>query len=138
MPRNIVVLGAGAIGCNVSTDLARAGHAPLVVDPWPAQVEALRTHGLKITLPDGEEHAPPIEAVHLCDFASHRRTYETYDLALIMMKSQDARWMAEFVRPHLAPDAIVVGLMNGMNDETIASVVGRERTVGACIELAAE
>jgi 2-dehydropantoate 2-reductase len=138
MPRNIVVLGAGAIGCNVSTDLARAGHAPLVVDPWPAQVEALRTHGLKITLPDGEEHAPPIEAVHLCDFASHRRTYETYDLALIMMKSQDARWMAEFVRPHLAPDAIVVGLMNGMNDEAIASVVGRERTVGACIELAAE
>jgi 2-dehydropantoate 2-reductase len=55
-----------------------------------------------------------------------------------MMKSQDARWMAEFVRPHLAPDAVVVGLMNGMNDEAIASVVGRERTVGACIELAAE
>jgi 2-dehydropantoate 2-reductase len=54
------------------------------------------------------------------------------------MKSQDARWMAEFVRPHLAPDAVVVGLMNGMNDEAIASVVGRERTVGACIELAAE
>ncbi len=134
----MVVLGAGAIGCNISTDLARAGHAPIVVDPWPAQVEALRTRGLKITLPDGEEHAPPIEALHLCDFASHRRTYETYDLALIVMKSQDARWMADFVRPHLAPDAVVVGLMNGMNDEAIASVVGRERTIGACIELAAE
>lgn len=138
MPRNVVVLGAGAIGCNVSTDLARAGHAPIVVDPWPAQVEALRTRGLRITLPDGEELAPPVEALHLCDFASHRRTYETYDVALIVMKSQDARWMADFVRPHLAPDAVVVGLMNGMNDEAIASVVGRERTVGACIELAAE
>jgi 2-dehydropantoate 2-reductase len=138
MPRNIVVLGAGAIGCNVSTDLARAGHAPIVVDPWPAQVDALRSSGLKITLPDGEERAPPIEAVHLCDFASHRRSYQGYDVALIIMKSQDARWMADFVRPHLAPDAVVVGLMNGMNDEAIASVVGRERTVGACIELAAE
>jgi 2-dehydropantoate 2-reductase len=138
MPRNIVVLGAGAIGCNVCTDLARAGHAPVVVDPWPAQVEALRTRGLKITLPDGEEHAPPIDAVHLCDFASHPRTYDTYDVALIAMKSQDAHWMAEFVLPHLASDAVVVGLMNGMNDDAIASVVGRERTVGACIELAAE
>jgi len=138
MPRNLVVLGAGAIGCNVSTDLARAGHAPVVVDPWPAQVEALRTQGLRVTLPDGEEQAPPLEAVHLCDFASLKRTYETYDVALIAMKSQDARWMAEFIRPHLAADAVVVGLMNGMNDETIASVVGRERTVGAVIELAAE
>jgi len=138
MPRNLVVLGAGAIGCNVSTDLARAGHAPVVVDPWPAQVEALRTQGLRVTLPDGEEQAPPLEAVHLCDFASLKRTYETYDVALIAMKSQDARWMAEFIRPHLAADAVVVGLMNGMNDETIAAVVGRERTVGAVIELAAE
>jgi 2-dehydropantoate 2-reductase len=138
MPRNLVVLGAGAIGCNVVTDLARAGHCPVVVDPWPAQIEALRSKGLHITLPDTEEHAPPVEAVHMCDFASLKRTYDTYDVALITMKSQDARWMAEFIRPHLAPDAVVVGLMNGMNDETIASVVGRERTVGAVIELAAE
>jgi len=138
MSGNIVVLGAGAIGCNVATDLARAGHAPVVVDPWPAQVDALRTRGLTVTLPDGEEHAPPVDAVHLCDFASHRRTYQAYDVALIIMKSQDARWMADFVRPHLAPDAVVVGLMNGMNDEAIASVVGPERTVGACIELSAE
>ncbi len=138
MPRNLVVLGAGAIGCNVATDLARAGHAPVLVDPWPAQIEALRTRGLKITLPDGEEHAPPLEAVHLCDFASLPRTYARYDVALIAMKSQDARWIAEFVRPHLAPDAVVVGLMNGMNDATIASVVGAQRTVGAAIELAAE
>lgn len=138
MPRNIVVLGAGAIGCNVATDLARAGHAPVVADPWPAQVEALRTRGLKVTLPDGEEHAPPIDALHLCDFASHSRTRQAYDVALIIMKSHDARWMAELVRPYLASDAVVVGLMNGMNDEAIASVVGRERTVGACIELSAE
>jgi 2-dehydropantoate 2-reductase len=138
VPRNLVVLGAGAIGCNVATDLARAGHAPLVVDPWPAQVEALRTHGLRITLPDGEEQAPPLDAAHLCDFASHPRSYSGYDVALITMKSQDARWMAEFVRPHLAPDAVVVGLMNGMNDPAIASVVGAERSVGAVIELAAE
>jgi 2-dehydropantoate 2-reductase len=133
--RRIGVFGAGAIGCNVATDLVRAGHDVRVVDPWPEQVVALRTRGLKVTLPDGGEHAPPLAAYHLSEFGSLDMQI---DVALITMKSQDARWMAEYARPHLAPGACVVGLMNGMNDEAIASIVGRERTLGAVIELAAE
>lgn len=51
---NITVLGAGAIGSNVAADLAMAGYRPTVIDPWPAQVDALRTCGLKVQLPDCE------------------------------------------------------------------------------------
>ena len=33
---------------------------------------------------------------------------------------------------------MLVGVQNGMNDDTLASIVGRQRVVGCCIELSAE
>ena len=40
------------------------------------------------------------------------------------------------IKPMLAPDALVVGLQNGMTHEDIAAIIGRERTLGAVIEIA--
>jgi len=57
---------------------------------------------------------------------------------LLAVKSYDHRWMAEFIKPYLKADGVLVGVMNGMNDDSIASIVGRNRTVGCCIELSAE
>jgi 2-dehydropantoate 2-reductase len=56
----------------------------------------------------------------------------------LAVKSYDHRWMAEFIKPYLKADGVLVGVMNGMNDDSIASIVGRNRTVGCCIELSAE
>src|SRR3990172_1016743 len=46
--------------------------------------------------------------------------------------------MAEFIKPYLKNDGVVAGIQNGMNDDSIASIVGRERTVGCALELSAE
>jgi 2-dehydropantoate 2-reductase len=46
--------------------------------------------------------------------------------------------MTCLAEPYLRPDGVVVGLQNGMNDETIAGVVGAERVVGCVVELSAE
>jgi 2-dehydropantoate 2-reductase len=40
--------------------------------------------------------------------------------------------------PYLTPESYVVSLQNGLNEETISEVVGRERTVGAHINWAAD
>jgi 2-dehydropantoate 2-reductase len=53
-------------------------------------------------------------------------------------KSNDHRWMTEFIKPYLKDDGVLVGLQNGMNDDSIASIVGRGRTVGCVVELQAE
>ena len=132
---NIAVLGAGAIGSNVAADLAMAGYRPTVIDPWPAQVDALRTFGLKVQLPDGELQCPPLDAYNLCDMARLRRDF---DVVLLAVKAQDARWMAEFIAPYVKSSGVVVGLMNGMMDDTIAGVIGHSRTVGCVLELSAE
>jgi 2-dehydropantoate 2-reductase len=128
------MLGCGAIGSSVSADLTQAGYDITVIDQWPAQVEALRTTGLHIQMADGDIKVP-IRACHLCDLASANLEF---DIVLLAVKSDDHRWMAEFIKPYLKADGVLVGVMNGMNDDSIASIVGRNRTVGCCIELSAE
>jgi 2-dehydropantoate 2-reductase len=134
MTRKIAVLGCGAIGSSISADLTQAGYDPTVIDQWPAQVEALKANGLCITMPDGEVKTP-IRALHLCDLASANLVFDTVFLAA---KSNDDRWLAEFIRPWLKPDGVLVGTQNGMNDDTLAGILGRERVVGCAMELSAE
>lgn len=134
MGRKIAVLGAGAIGSSVSADLTKAGYDITVLDQWPAQVEALKATGLHIQIADGDVKVP-IRAHHLCDLASANLEF---DIVFLAVKSYDHRWLAEFIKPYLRNDGVLVGVMNGMNDDSIASIVGRNRTVGCCLELSAE
>ncbi len=132
--RKIAVLGCGAIGSSVSADLTKAGYDITVIDQWPAQVEALKANGLHIEMKDGDVKTP-IRALHLCDLAS---AHLEFDIVLLAVKSYDHRWLAEFIKPYLRKDGVLVGVMNGMNDDSIASIVGRSRTVGCVLELSAE
>src|SRR6185436_1476609 len=134
MTRKIAVLGCGAIGSSISADLTKAGYDPTVIDQWPAQVEALKANGLCITMPDGEV-ATPIRALHLCELASSNLEF---DIVFLAVKSNDDRWLAEFIKPYLKPDGVLVGTQNGMNDDTLASILGRNRVVGCAMELSAE
>jgi 2-dehydropantoate 2-reductase len=133
--RKIAVLGCGAIGSSVAADLTKAGYDITVIDQWPAQVEALRTKGLHIQVADGDIQVPIQRALHLCDLASSNLEF---DIVFLCVKSNDDRWMAEFIKPNLKANGVLVGVQNGMNDDTLVSIVGRERVVGCCIELSAE
>lgn len=134
MKRRIAVLGAGAIGSSVGADLINAGCDVTIIDQWPAQVEAMRASGLHIEMTDGDLRVP-VRALHLCDLAS---SHLAFDIVLMAVKSNDHRWLAEFIKPYLRSDGVFVAIQNGMNDDSIASIIGRERTMGCVVELSAE
>ena len=134
MSRKIAVLGCGAIGSSISADLTQAGYDVTVVDQWPAQVEALKSDGLHIQMPDGDVQVS-VRAHHLCDLASANLEF---DIVFLAVKSNDHRWMAEFIKPYLRAGSVLVPTQNGMNDDSIASIIGRSRTVGCAMELSAE
>ena len=134
MNKKIAVLGAGAIGGSVSADLTDAGLDVTVFDQWPEHVEAMRKDGLHVQMPDLDLKTP-VRAHHLCELASLRTTF---DIVLLIVKSYDTRWMCELIKPYLKSDGIFVGAQNSMNNEMIASIIGRERVVGCCVELSAE
>jgi len=134
MEKHIAVLGAGAIGSSVGADLTAAGYDVTIVDQWPAQVDAMKRAGLRVVMPD-LELSTPMRALHLCELAAHD---PVFDIVLMAVKSYDTRWLAQLIEPYLAPDGWFVGVQNSMNDDTIASIVGRERVVGCSLELSAE
>ncbi len=134
MTSRIAVLGTGAIGSSVGADLARSGYDVTLVDQWPAHVEAMRRRGLRVVMSD-DDFTVPVRACHLCDLAGMKAAF---DIVLLAAKSYDTRWLTALIEPHLAPDGVMVGLQNGMNDEAIASIVGIERTLGCVVELSAE
>jgi 2-dehydropantoate 2-reductase len=132
--KKLAVLGAGAIGSSVSADLTKAGFDVTVIDQWPAHVEAMKASGLHVRIKDGDLDVP-VRALHLCELASANLEF---DIVFLASKSNDHRWLTEFIKPYLKDDGVLVGLQNGMNDDSIASIVGRGRTVGCVVELQAE
>ncbi|MBO43697.1 MAG: hypothetical protein CMM28_08235 [Rhodospirillaceae bacterium] len=132
--QKIAVLGCGAIGGSVSADLTEAGLDVTVIDQWPEQVEKVRKDGIVVTMTDRIVDIK-LNALHVHELAEQG---SEFDLAFIIVKSYDTRWMTALIEPYLKKNSIVVGLQNGMNNNTIAGIVGRERTLGAVVELSAQ
>ncbi|MEX0763515.1 MAG: 2-dehydropantoate 2-reductase [Dehalococcoidia bacterium] len=128
MFKRIGIVGAGAIGGNIGGMLTLAGYDVTLVDMWPENVEAIRHNGLKITRPQDELTAPA-RAIHI-----HELQYieQPFDVAFIAVKSYDTEWATALILPYLTPGAPVLSVQNAINDDRVAAVAGRERTVG-CI-----
>ncbi len=134
MNRRLAVLGTGAIGSCVGADLTKAGYPVVLIDQWPAHVEAMKSKGLRITLSD-EEMEVPVQAFHLCEI---NPVHHQFDLVFLTAKSCQTDWMVRFVEPCLKPDGVVVSLQNSLNDEWIAPAIGYGRDIACAMELSAE
>lgn len=132
MSKRIVIVGAGAVGGYFGAYLTKAGHDVTLVDPWPENVEAIRTTGMKLSGVTPEESMTlKVNAIHLTDVQNLIKQ-KPIDIAVIAMKSYDTVWATMLIKPYLAADAYVVSLQNCINEERVASVVGWGRTIG-CI-----
>jgi len=134
MEKSIAILGVGAIGGSIAVDIVRAGYDPILIDQWPAHVEAMKSGGLRVAIGDEELHAA-VRAYHLCEVCTLNHEF---DIVLLVAKSYDSCWMAEFIKPYLKPDGVLVSVQNSMNDDWIAPIIGVERDVGCVVELSAE
>lgn len=127
----IVIAGTGAVGGTTAAHLLRAGHDVLLVDGWHQNVEAIRQGGLLLK---GREGDFRVEAhpLHLDELS---RLDGQLDVVLLAVKSYDTEWMVRALMPSLAPDGCFVSLQNGINEERIAALAGRERTVGCVVHM---
>jgi len=133
MAGRIGIIGAGGIGSIVGGMLARAGDDVTLIDQWVEHVEAVRKDGLRITGVMGE-HTVQVKAVHLHEVQG---VGEPFDMAFVAVKSYDTEWATAFMLSYLAPNGVVVDFQNGINDERVAAVAGRERTLGCVIAIGA-
>jgi 2-dehydropantoate 2-reductase len=128
----IAFLGTGAQGASIAADFAAAGLDVTFIDQWPDHIEAIRAKGITVNMPKRKFNVK-VPALHICQVAEVK---EPFDIVFLVVKAYDTKWACELIKPVLAKDGFIVGLQNGMTHEDIATIVGRERTIGAVIEIA--
>jgi 2-dehydropantoate 2-reductase len=114
--RQVAVVGAGAVGCYFGGMLARGGHRVTLIGRV-GHVDEIRRRGLWL------ERGGQVETIAIdasVDLASARGA----SLVLFCVKSPDTQAVARALAPHLASDACVLSLQNGVdNAERIAAEV---------------
>lgn len=132
----VTVVGAGAIGGTVGVQLHRAGHDVVLVDRDAAHVETINRDGYRISgLIDLTERVRAITPDGLPDLV---RDTGPLLMVVLAVKAMDTESAAGQIRPYLAEDGFIVSYQNGLNEATIAGIVGPERTVGAFIHFGAD
>ena len=127
----ITIVGAGAIGGTMGAYLVRAGHEIAFVDAAEERVRAINARGLTI---EGRDETFTVRAPALLP-AEMRGPLGVVFLAVKTMATEVA---TRQIAPHLTPDGAIVSMQNGFNEERIAAVVGRVRTMGAFVNFGAD
>ncbi|MCC7425796.1 MAG: ketopantoate reductase family protein [Alphaproteobacteria bacterium] len=127
----ILIWGAGAIGGTMGAYLVRAGHPVLFVDLVAEHVAEIAAGRLRISGPIDEftVGAPAVTPDRLT--GHFRRIF-------LAVKAHHTEGAARMLLPHLAPDGYVVSMQNGLNEITIAGIVGKQRTIGAFVNYGAD
>src|SRR5438876_2144412 len=134
MGTRIGIIGAGAIGSVVGGMLTKAGHDVTLIDQWPEHIETMRKNGLRLSGTCGD-HTVRVKALHIYEAQA---ISEPFDAVFISVKSYDTEWATSLRIQYLKkPNGVVVDFQNGLNDERVAAIAGKERTLGSVITIGA-
>ena len=126
-----LVWGAGAIGGTMGAYLARAGHDVTMVDNVDEHVAAIDRDGIRITGPIAEftQRVPAFTPATLAG---------EWNTIMLATKAHHTEAATRALLPHLSAAGCVISVQNGLNELTIAEIVGPERTVGAFVNFGAD
>src|SRR4051794_36855880 len=125
-PLQVAVMGAGAVGCYFGGMLARAGHEGTLI-ARPQHVEAIGREGLRMETRTFDER---IKLRASADPAAVKGAR----LILFCVKSGDTEAAGRQIAPHLAEDAVVLCLQNGVdNAQRLRAVLPRPEVAAAVV-----
>ncbi|GAB7525845.1 ketopantoate reductase family protein [Paraburkholderia sp. 2C] len=104
----VAVMGAGAVGCYYGGMLARAGHEVVLIGR-AQHVDAMRAQGLRLEAQSFDEYVR-VEA------STEAGAAKGAQLVLFCVKSTDTEHAARQLQPHLAADALILSLQNGVDN----------------------
>jgi 2-dehydropantoate 2-reductase len=124
---NIAVIGAGAIGGVTAAFMKMNGWDPEIVCKNQETVEKISEQGLHITGIRGE-HTVPMNAVKdISDLSGQK------DLFFLATKANDCLNAARDLLPYLGPNSTVISLQNGICEEALADILGKDRVLGCVV-----
>ena len=119
------ILGAGAIGIIIGALMTKNGKQVDLIDSYQENVDALNADGARVT--GNLELHWPLTAL------TPQEMRGAYDLILLLTKQTANETALPRLLPHLHPDSIVCTLQNGIPEDGVAAIIGRERTIGGAV-----
>jgi 2-dehydropantoate 2-reductase len=120
----VAIVGAGGLGGIYGGLLARAG-LDVTFIARGRNLEALREHGLSITLTTGEQFRVPVRAT------DDPREVGPVELIWFCVKTYDLDAAARQALPMVGPDTMALPIQNGVEaPERLAEILGREHALG--------
>ncbi len=127
----IAIYGAGAMGTVLGALLTKGGLQVHLITRNEAHVEGMRKTGAVIECQaDGREIVQPVQAL----FPSEM---EVYDVVFLMTKQRHNAEILKGLLPHLNEGGIVCTTQNGLPENSVAEIIGKERTFGAATSFGA-
>ncbi len=123
----IAVVGAGAIGGVTAALMTKAGWDPILVCKHADTLAQVTSPGLVVTRL-GETHTVPVRGV-----LTIAELPRDLDIVFHATKANDCVAVARELLPYLHEASIVVSMQNGISEDALAGVLGRERVAG-CVE----
>ena len=119
------ILGAGALGIIIGALMTKNGKQVDLIDSYQENVDALNADGARVT--GNLELHWPVTAL------TPQEMKGEYDLILLLTKQTANEMALPRLLPHLHPDSIVCTLQNGIPEDGVAAIIGRERMIGGAV-----
>lgn len=123
----MAVIGAGAIGGVTAAFMKKNGWDPILVCKHADTLAQVKAPGLQVVGLKGD-HTIPLKAVQTIS-----QLPAGLDIVFHATKANDCVAAAEELLPLLKPESMVVSLQNGISEDALADVLGRERVTGCVV-----
>jgi 2-dehydropantoate 2-reductase len=126
----IAAMAAGAVGGYFGARLAADGHDVFFIARG-ANLDAIRTNGLRIESVHGDLHLPKVNVT------DDPKSVGPVDVVLFAVKLWDTEKAAELTRPMVGANTRVITVQNGIDSvERMQPILGAERVVGGVAYIA--
>ena len=120
------LMGVGSLGTIMGALIAKNGGDITLIDANKAHVEALNEKGATV-IGKMQLQGIPVKAI------TPEQMEGIYDIVILLAKQTFNAVALQQLLPHLDANSVVCTLQNGIPEESVAAVIGKERTVGGAV-----
>lgn len=121
----VAFLGAGSLGLISGALITRNGYDCTLIDVNRPHVDALNQNGAKII--GLYEAVIPVKAT------TPEEAEGIFDVIFLQVKQMDMADALAGVKKNIGPETVIVTLENGLPEDKVAAIVGREHVIGGSV-----
>jgi 2-dehydropantoate 2-reductase len=119
------IVGIGSLGTIIGALITKGGKRIDLFDSYKDNVDALNASGATVT--GTIDVNVPVTAY------TPEQMSGQYDLVFLLTKQTNNGAVLPQLLPHLGRNSVVCTLQNGIPEDSVASIVGRDRTIGGAV-----